>query len=343
MPSIEDHIDDSDNLYEHHTFVADPKQGLLRIDKFLINKLINTSRNRIQNAAKNGCVLVNQVQVKSNYKVKPNDKISIVLPFPPRDKDIHPENIPLNIVYEDDQIVIINKVAGMVVHPAYGNFEGTLVNALLYHFDNLPDRDGDKIRPGLAHRIDKDTSGLLVIAKTEEALTFLAKQFFDHSIERKYIALVWGTPKIENGTIESYLGRDIRDRKKMYSFDSPDQGKHAVTHYKLLESFGYVSLIECELETGRTHQIRVHLSSIGHPIFSDATYGGDRICFGPSFSKYKQFVSNCFQMMPRQALHAKSLGVVHPNSKKNVFFDSELPEDMQNVILKWKNYSDSSI
>lgn len=328
----------ADDLYEHYRFTADPGQSLLRIDKFLNGKIQNVSRNRIQNAARNHCILVNEKAVKNNYKVKPGDVVSVVLPHPPRDTTVYPENIPIDIVYEDNHLLIINKEAGMVVHPAYGNFTGTLVNALVYHFDNLPGGEEAGLRPGLVHRIDKDTSGLLVIAKSEAALTHLARQFYEHSIERTYQAVVWGLPKQDEGSIESYLGRDPRDRKKMHSFNHDTEGKHAVTHYRVLEKFAYTSLVECRLETGRTHQIRVHMKSIGHPLFADEKYGGSEVIYGPVFSKYKQFVKNCFALCPRQALHAKTLGFVHPQSNKQVRFTSELPQDMLLLIEKLRKY-----
>jgi 23S rRNA pseudouridine1911/1915/1917 synthase len=320
---------------------VDQGQTLYRVDKYLINRIMNVSRNRIQNAAKSGCILVNEKPVKSNYKVKPEDIISIVLPEPPRDKDIKAENIALNIVYEDEDLLIVNKEAGMVVHPAYGNFNGTLVNALLYHYQNLPEPDGEEFRAGLVHRIDKDTSGLLVIAKNEAALAFLARQFYDHSIERKYRVLVWGSFDEESGLIDAALGRDPKDRKIMRAWKDPEAGKKAVTHYRVLEQFNYCSLLECVLETGRTHQIRAHMKFIGHPVFGDPVYGGREIPYGPSFTRYKQFINNCLKIVPRQALHAKSLGFMHPVSKKMMHFDSEVPEDMHVLIEKWRKYSAS--
>ena len=328
-------------LYEHFRIVVDKGQSLLRIDKFLMHRIEGASRNRIQNAIESGSVLVNDKETKASYKVKPFDVISVVLPDPPRDTEVYPENIPLNIPYEDDDILIVNKTAGMVVHPGYNNYTGTLVNALVYHFSQLPQLPGNDGRPGLAHRIDKDTSGLLVIAKNEYAITFLAKQFFDHSITRKYVALVWGD-LAEDGSITGYIGRSLKDRKVMAVYNDPDQGKWSVTHYKVLQRFHYVTLVECQLETGRTHQIRAHMQSIGHPLFNDAVYGGNRILKGTTFSKYKQFVENCFELLPRQALHAKSLGFIHPNTKKHVEFDSELPEDFTACLNKWRSYTDAS-
>ncbi|MFC2114607.1 RluA family pseudouridine synthase, partial [Bacteroidota bacterium] len=295
------------------------------------------------NAAKSDCILVNGIPVKNNYKVKPSDEISIVLPEPPRDTEIKAENIPLEIVYEDESILLVNKVAGMVVHPAHSNYTGTLVNALLYHFGEQPADDNTSYRAGLVHRIDKDTSGLLVIAKTDVALSFLARQFFDHSMERKYLALVWGDMKADSGTIDARLTRDPKDRRRMVVTSKEDIGKHAITHYKVVERFLYVTLIECRLETGRTHQIRAHLSSVGHPLFNDEMYGGSKILFGPSFSRYMQFIKNCFKLMPRQALHAKTLGFIHPESRKQIAFSSELPDDFTGVLEKWRIYSKFSV
>ncbi|WP_353197246.1 RluA family pseudouridine synthase [Parapedobacter defluvii] len=329
---------DEQDLFEHLRIVVDKGQTLLRIDKFLINRVENASRNRIQNAIAAGTVLVNGQQVKASYKVKPQDVISVVLPHPPRDTEIYPENIPLDIYYEDDDLLIVNKPAGMVVHPGYNNYAGTLVNALVYHFSKFPHLPGNDGRPGLVHRIDKDTSGLLVIGKSEWALTYLAKQFFDHSITRKYIALVWGDLS-EDGTVSGYIGRSMKDRKVMAVYDTPDKGKWSVTHYRVLERLNYVTLIECQLETGRTHQIRAHLQSIGHPLFNDAVYGGDRILKGTVFSKYKQFVENCFTLLPRQALHAQSLGFQHPTSKKQLEFTSPLPTDFSSCLEKWRGYA----
>jgi len=331
--------EESTDLFEHHKIIVDKGQSLLRIDKFLCLRLDNISRNRLQNAANANCILVNNLSVKSNYLVKPNDVISIVLPYPPNEKEILPENIPLNIAYEDDDLILINKPAGMVVHPAKGNYTGTLVNALLWYFKDLPLFNKKTVRPGLVHRIDKDTSGLLVIAKTEIAHSILAKQFFDKTTERSYIALVWGIFKEKTGTIIGNIGRSPRDRKKMAIFPDNDFGKHAVTHYKVLEEFRYTSLVECKLETGRTHQIRAHFEHIKHPLFNDSVYGGNKIIKGNNFSKYSQFVENCFQICPRQALHAKSLGFFHPSTKKWVFFDSNLPDDMKILVDKWKNYN----
>lgn len=325
------------DLYEHLRIVVDKGQSLLRLDKFLMIRIENASRNRIQNSIEAGNVLVNEKPAKASYKVKPFDIISVVLPHPPRDTEVYPEDIPLDFVYEDNDVILINKAAGMVVHPGFNNYSGTLVNALVYHFNQLPQLPGNEGRPGLVHRIDKDTSGLLLISKNERAITYLAKQFFDHTISRKYIALVWGD-LAEGGKVEGYIGRSAKDRKVMAVFNDPEKGKWSVTHYKVLERFNYVTLIECELETGRTHQIRAHMKHIGHPLFNDSTYGGNKILKGTVFSKYKQFVENCFELLPRQALHAKSLGFVHPVTKEFMYFESEIPGDIAAVIEKWRNY-----
>ena len=329
-------------LYEHHKFIVDLKQDLLRIDKFLLGRLPNITRSKIQNRIKDGYVVVNGQTVKPNYKVHPGDHISIQLPELLRDDEVLPEEIPLNIVYEDPYLLVVNKEAGMVVHPAYQNWSGTLVNALAYKFHSLPEMQGNDGRLGLVHRIDKNTSGLLVIAKTEKAMNGLAKQFFDHSIERTYYALVWGTPEEERGTIDINLGRSLKDRKVTTAFPQADFGKRAITHYKVIEDLYYVSLVQCNLETGRTHQIRTHMKYIGHPLFNDDTYGGNEILKGTVFSKYRQFVQNCFKMMPRQALHAKTLGFVHPTTGKKVSFDSDLPEDFTSVLQKWKAYANNT-
>lgn len=325
------------DLYEHLRIVVDKGQTLLRIDKFLMHRVENASRNRIQNAIEAGNVLVNEKAIKASYKVKPNDVISVVLPHPPRDTEVYPENIPIKIVYEDDDLLVVDKAAGMVVHPGYNNYTGTLVNALVYHFQNLPQLPGNEGRPGLVHRIDKDTSGLLLISKNERALTHLARQFYDHSITRKYFALVWGDLS-EDGTITGYIGRSAKDRRVMDIYQDEEKGKWAVTHFKVLERFGYVTLIECQLETGRTHQIRAHMKHLGHPLFSDATYGGDRILKGTVNGKYKQFVDNCFELMPRQALHAQTLGFVHPTTREFKHFEAPLPADFTAVLEKWRNY-----
>lgn len=333
-----DELNEEQELFEHYRYSADKGQEPLRIDKYLMDRVPNTSRNKIQSAAHNGNIRVNDQIVKPNYKVKPGDEISIVLPYPIREIELIPEDIPLDIVYEDDQLVIINKPAGLVVHPGYGNYTGTLVNALIYHFDHLPETNGGyDSRPGLVHRIDKLTTGLMVVAKTEHAQTNLARQFFDRTTDRRYTALVWGELPDE-GTIEGYIGRNLKNRKVMDVFPEGDYGKRAVTHYKTLERFGYVSLVECKLETGRTHQIRVHFQHIGHPLFGDFEYGGDKILKGTTFTKYRQFITNCFKIMPRQALHARTLGLTHPTTGKRMEFTSDLPEDMLELIEKWRNY-----
>jgi 23S rRNA pseudouridine1911/1915/1917 synthase len=327
-----------DELFEHHRIVADGGQTLIRIDKFLLARLPNVTRTKIQDGIHLGFVKVNEKSVKPNYKVHPGDVITVSLPEPPRDTEVIPENIALNIVFEDDHLMVVNKPAGMVVHPAYQNWNGTLVNALAHHFQNLPQLPGNDGRPGLVHRIDKDTSGLLVIAKTENALTKLAKQFFDHTIERTYQAIVWGVPDPPTGTIDVNVGRSLKDRRLTTAFPEADFGRRAITHYKLLQDLRYVSLVECRLETGRTHQIRAHMKYIGHTLFNDAMYGGDQALKGTVFSKYKQFVENCFEIIPRQALHAKSLGFVHPETKEFIRFDSDLPEDFRQAIEKWEHY-----
>jgi len=328
-------------LYEHFRFVADKKQSLLRIDKFLIDRLTNVSRHRIQMAAEANCILVNDKPVKSNYRVKPSDVVSVVMTRPRIEFEVLPEDIPLNIVYEDEDLLVVNKPAGLVVHPGHGNYTGTLVNALAWHLKDDPHYDPSDPRVGLIHRIDKDTSGLLVIAKKPEAKTHLGLQFFQKTTHRKYVALVWGIVKDDDGTIEGNIGRDPRDRMTMTVFPDGEQGKSAITHFRVLQRLGYVTLLECRLETGRTHQIRAHTKYIGHPVFNDARYGGDRILKGQNFAKYKQFVQNCFDVCPRQALHAKTLGFIHPSSGKELFFDSDIPDDMQMVISKWEKYVES--
>jgi len=334
----EEELVDQQELFEHYRFKADPGQSLLRIDKFLSDRLENSSRTRIQNAANAGNILVNNNPVKPNYKVKPGDIVQVVLPTPPREIELIPENIPLNIVYEDDDVLVVNKEPGMVVHPAYGNYSGTLVNALMWHFKDLPLFNTGESRPGLVHRLDKNTSGILVVAKNEFALNRLSKQFFDRTTDRRYNALVWGVPNPPEGTITGNVGRNIKDRKIMQVFKDENEGKTAITHYKILEDLGYISLIECKLETGRTHQIRVHFSHIKHPLFNDEEYGGDKILKGTTFTKYQQFIKNCFKILPRQALHAKSLAFDHPVTGKRLFFDSSLPDDMVQVIEKWRKY-----
>lgn len=339
----ENEITEQEDLYEHHRIVVDKGQSLLRIDKFLQNRIENTSRNKVQAAADAGSILVNGKVVKSSYKIKPDDAITIVLSHPPREIELYADDIPLNIVYEDAHLIIIDKVPGMVVHPAYGNYRGTLVNALAHHFH--PHLSGkpivsESLRPGLVHRIDKNTSGLMVIAKDEFSMTHLAKQFFDRTIDRNYYALVWGDFAEDKGTITGNVGRNLQDRKIMDVFEDENYGKHAVTHYEVVERFGYVSLVRCKLETGRTHQIRVHMQHIKHPLFNDGEYGGDKILKGTVFTKYKQFVENCFELLPRQALHAASLGFTHPHTKKRMFFESALPADFAAAVNKWRKYVD---
>ncbi|ESU27603.1 RluA family pseudouridine synthase [Flavobacterium limnosediminis JC2902] len=311
----------------------------MRVDKFLMNLVENATRNKIQQAAANGNIFVNNIPVKSNYKVKANDVVRVLLEHPPFENIIIPENIPLDIVYEDDQLLVINKPAGLVVHPGHGNYTGTLVNALAFHFENLPMNSSE--RPGLVHRIDKDTSGLLVVAKTDHAMAFLARQFEEKTSEREYIALVWGNVVEEEGTVTGYIGRHMKDRMQMACYDNEEYGKWAVTHYKVLERLGYVTLVSCKLETGRTHQIRVHMKHIGHTLFNDERYGGHLILKGTTFTKYKQFIDNCFKTLPRQALHAKTLGFQHPTTKEFMRFDTEIPQDIKECIEKWRVYSKS--
>lgn len=333
--------DDGRELYEHFRFVADKGQQLLRVDKFLVARMEKTSRNRIQQASDAGCIIVNGKPVKSSYKVKPDDVVSIVMDRPRYEFEIIAEDIPLNIVYEDDDVLVVNKPAGMVVHPGHGNYNGTLVNALAWHFKDNPDYDVNDPRLGLVHRIDKDTSGLLVVAKTPMAKTHLGQQFFNKTTKRQYYALVWGDFDEDNGTITGNIARDPKDKLRMAVFDNPEIGKHAVTHYKVLERFGYVTLVQCILETGRTHQIRIHMRHKGHPLFNDARYGGDKILKGTTFAKYKRFVENCFATCPRQALHAKTLGFVHPRTGKQMDFDSEVPQDMTALLERWRGYRNS--
>ncbi|MGA1976408.1 MAG: RluA family pseudouridine synthase [Bacteroidales bacterium] len=335
----EEELVEQQDLYEHFHFKADPGQSHIRIDKFLFSRLESTSRTRIQNAASAGNILVNNNPVRPSYKVKPGDIIQVVLPNPPREIELIPENIPIDIVYEDDDVIVVNKEPGMVVHPAYGNYTGTLVNALMWHFRDLPLFSSGEMRPGLVHRIDKNTSGILVLAKNEISLNRLSRQFYDRTTDRKYIALVWGIPDPRQGTITGNVGRSVRDRKVMQVFPDGNAGKPAVTHYKVIEDLGYISMVECKLETGRTHQIRVHFKYIRHPVFNDEEYGGDRILKGTTFTKYQQFVRNCFKIIPRQALHAKSLAFDHPVTGQRLFFDSELPADMKRVIEKWRDYT----
>ncbi len=331
--------DEASGLYEHFAITADKGQSLLRLDKYLTSHMEHCSRNRIQAAADSGNILVNGRPAKSSYKVKPLDRIQIVLPYPKREYEIVPENIPLDILYEDEHLVIVNKAAGMVVHPGVGNHSGTLVNAMSWHLRQLPMFSEGNTRAGLVHRIDKNTSGILVMAKTEEALARLGKQFFDHSIQRRYVALVWGSFDRDEGTITGNIGRSPKDRQKMYVFADGSAGKRAVTHWRVLRRFGYVTLVECRLETGRTHQIRVHMAWIGHPLFNDERYGGDRILKGTTFAKYRQFIENCFALMPRHALHARLLGFVHPATGREVCFESALPADFRALLEKWESYT----
>ena len=334
-----DTIDLEDELFEHFRFEVPKGQTSLRIDKYLMSLIQNSTRNKIQTAATEGNIFVNDATVKSNYKVKANDVVRVMLSHPPFENRVDPEDIPLDIVYEDATLLLINKPPGLVVHPGHGNYTGTLVNALAFHFENLPMNSSE--RPGLVHRIDKDTSGLLVIAKTEAAMTHLAKQFEAKTTEREYMALVWGNVANDAGTIEGNLARHLKDRMQMAVFDDPEIGKPAITHYKVLERFGYVTLISCQLETGRTHQIRAHMKHIGHPLFNDERYGGHLILKGTTFTKYKQFIDNCFKALPRQALHAKTLGFIHPNTGEMMRFDTELPDDFKDCLERWRNYSKS--
>ena len=334
---VEDQGIANEDLYEHFRYVAHEGQEPLRVDKFLMNFIENATRNKIQQAAKAGNVLVNEKSVKSNYKVKPNDVVRVVLTHPPHENLLVAEDIPIDIIYEDSDVIVVNKSSGMVVHPGHGNYSGTLVNGLIHHIENLPVNSNE--RPGLVHRIDKDTSGLLVVAKTEYAMAHLSKQFYDRTTERRYIALVWGNVEEDEGTIEGNVGRSLKNRLQMDVFPEGDFGKHAVTHFKVLERFSYVTLVECKLETGRTHQIRAHMKYIGHTLFNDERYGGDRILKGTTFTKYKQFVDNCFKVLPRQALHAKTLGFTHPKTGEFMQFNSELPEDIVGALNKWRNYT----
>ena len=336
-PSVPEELSSSDSLYEHYSFTADPGQSPLRVDKFLMARIENATRNKIQQAAKAGSIFVGDNIVKSNYKVKGGDAVKVLFSHPPYENLLVPEPIPLDIIFEDEVLVVLNKPAGLVVHPGHGNYSGTLLNGLLHHFKQLPKNAND--RPGLVHRIDKDTSGLLVVAKTDTAMTHLAKQFFDKTSERKYTALVWGDVKEDAGTIKGAIGRHPKNRLQMAVFEDNSQGKEAVTHYQVMERFGYVTLLECQLETGRTHQIRAHMKHFGHTLFNDARYGGDSILKGTSFSKYKQFVENCFTLLPRQALHAKTLGFIHPVSGKLMQFDSSLPDDFISAVEKWRHYA----
>jgi 23S rRNA pseudouridine1911/1915/1917 synthase len=345
MPNIIDTTsqEEENELYEHHSFLVVNGQQPLRIDKYLMNFIENATRNKIQAAAKDGSIFVNGTPVKSNYKVKPNDVIKVKFEHPPHENLLIAEDIPIDIVYEDDDLLVVNKPAGMVVHPGHGNYSGTLINGLIFHFENLPNNSSD--RPGLVHRIDKDTSGLLVVAKTEMAMAHLSNQFAKKTSERKYVALVWGNIKEDEGTIVGHIGRHPKNRLQntVYLDDEADKGKPAITHYKVIERLGYVTLVSCKLETGRTHQIRVHMKHIGHTLFNDERYGGERILKGTTFSKYKQFVDNCFKILPRQALHAKTLGFVHPTTGKFLRFESDIPEDIAQCIDKWRHYAKHQI
>ena len=342
MDSINNMESNEDEMYEHYNYVVDKGQEKLRIDKFLMDRVPNTSRNKIQIAANNGNILVNKHSVKSNYKVKPEDIISIVLPYPVNELELIPQDIPIEIIYEDNEVCVVNKSANMVVHPGYGNYDGTLVNALIFHFEQLPELPSNYFgRPGLVHRLDKHTTGVMVVAKTENTLTNLAKQFYERTTSRKYQALVWGDLENESGKIDLFIGRSLKNRKVMVGYPEKDHGKHAVTHYQVIERFGYVTLVECKLETGRTHQIRAHFKHIGHPLFNDIEYGGNKIVKGTSFTKYKQFVENCFKLLPGQALHAKSLGFYHPTLNKELNFESELPIYFLQVLEKWRRYTNS--
>jgi len=327
------------DLHEHYAFTVDKGQQPLRIDKYLMNFVVNATRNKIQAAAKAGHIFVNDIVVKSNYKVKPNDQIRVLFEHPPHENLLIPEDIPIDIVFEDEHLLVVNKPAGMVVHPGHGNYSGTLINALLFHFEHLPNNSSN--RPGLVHRIDKDTSGLLVVAKTEQGMTHLSAQFKAKTSERSYTALVWGNIEDEKGTIEGHIGRHPKNRLQntVFEGDEADKGKPAITHFEVLERLGYVTLVRCKLETGRTHQIRVHMKHIGHTLFNDERYGGEKILKGTTFTKYKQFVDNCFKVLPRQALHAKTLGFVHPKTEEFMSFSCELPSDMEQCIRKWRDYA----
>tara|TARA_B100001939_G_scaffold55338_1_gene44508 strand:- start:6378 stop:7394 length:1017 start_codon:yes stop_codon:yes gene_type:complete len=330
--------ENSNDLFEHYDFKASSGQAPLRVDKFLMNFIENASRNKIQKAAENGNILVNDIAVKSSHKVKAGDRVSVVYSYPKQTNELIPQDIPINIHYEDDDILIVNKEAGMVVHPGFGNYDGTLVNALAFHFENLPNKSTEN-RPGLVHRIDKNTSGILVIAKNDNSMLKLSKKFEERDLNRLYIALVWGDLKNESDTITGHIGRSLKNRKIMSVFPDGEYGKNAITNYRVVERYGYVTMVECKLETGRTHQIRAHFKHIGHPLFNDPEYGGDAILKGTTFTKYKQFIQNCFKICPRQALHAKSLEFKHPTTDKLVSFESDLPEDMALLVEKWRNYS----
>jgi 23S rRNA pseudouridine1911/1915/1917 synthase len=336
----QEQTESSDELYQRFHFTADKGQEPYRIDKFLMNRIEGATRNKLQQAINTGLILVNNKEVKQNYKVKAFDHIIVYSDLAPESTEVVPEKLPLNIVYEDEEVMIINKPAGMVVHPGSGNFTGTLLNGVAYYLkEKNPSINAETLpRFGLVHRIDKNTSGLLVLAKTDKALSHLAKQFFDHTVNRKYVALAWGDVENDNGTIVAHVGRNLRYRKLFEAYPEGDHGKEAITHYKVIERFNYVTLVECVLETGRTHQIRVHMKYIGHPLFNDDFYGGDKIVKGTVYNKYKQFVDNCFALCPRQALHAKTLGFIHPATGKQINFEAEIPKDMSAVIEKWRNY-----
>ena len=340
MTEFSDQTNEGQELFEHYRFIVDPGQSPLRIDKYLMHHIENASRSRLQTAANAGNIIVNTESVKPSYKVRPGDIIKIVMAEPVRSKEMLAEDIPIEVLYEDDDLIVVNKIAGMVVHPAHGNFSGTLVNALLFHFQK-DGEDNKKAKPGpyLVHRIDKNTSGVMLIAKNELAQTKISEQFFDHSIERKYNALVWGDFDEDEGTIEGHVGRSLKNRKMMTVFPEGEYGKSAITHYRVTERFGYVTLVECQLETGRTHQIRAHMRYIGHPLFNDETYGGSRVLKGTTFTKYKQFVKNCFAVCPRQALHARTLGFIHPSTGEKMLFEAPFPDDMQQLLEKWANYA----
>ena len=339
-PADQHDEEERDDLYVHHSFTAEKGQNPLRVDKFLFNFLEDTSRSRIQKAADARAIHVNGQPVKSNYKVKPGDEVAIVMAEPPREYELIPEEIPLDILYRDEHVIVINKQPGLVCHPGHGNFSGTLVHGLAYLAENLPvGKSSGEERPGLVHRLDKNTSGVMVVAASEHAMSHLAKQFFDRTTRREYVAIVWGNVKEDEGTITGHIGRSLRDRLQMAVFEDGSEGKHAVTHYKVLQRFGYVTVVSCRLETGRTHQIRVHMKYLGHPLFNDERYGGDKILKGTTFTKYKQFIVNCFKACPRHALHAKSLGFTHPATGELQFFESVIPEDMREVIERFENYT----
>lgn len=338
MSEAEDPEDEDQELFEHFNIIADKGQEPLRVDKFLMDRIPNTSRTKINDAAADGYVHVNKIAVKANYKVKPLDEVSVVLPYPQRELKLIPQDLPLEILYEDDTLIIINKAPNMVVHPGFGNYTGTMVNALVYHFDNLPESQGDQPhRPGLVHRLDKNTTGVMVVAKTERALTDLSRQFFERTIDRRYVAIAWGDIQ-EDGEIEGHLGRSLKNRKLMTVFPEADYGKHAHTRYKVLERLNYITVVECKLETGRTHQIRAHFKHIGHPLFNDPEYGGNKILKGTTFSKYRQFVVNNFDILQRQALHARVLEITHPVTRERMRFEAPLPDDMEKVLERWRAY-----